>query len=124
MAHAIYTVQPIDEAEGLLGIARRLYGDGARWTALYDANRTVIGNNPTVVRVGQQLVIPHSGHDALPNVPRVYQVQLGDLVQGLRGIAQRLWGQPDRWPELYAINRGAIGDDPHTLQPGQWLLVP
>lgn len=124
MAHATYTVQPADEAEGLLGIARHLYADESRWGSIYAANRTTIGNNPTVVRCGQQLLLPDFIVETQLQPQRLYHVQLSDLAHGLRGIAQRLWATPDRWRELYAINRGVIGDDPQQLQPGQWLIVP
>ncbi len=124
MPHIIYTVQQADEAEGLLGIARDLYEDEARWTAIYDANRVVIGNNPTVVRAGQQLVLPDLIAGGQQHSHHVYPVQLHDVAQGLRGIAQQLWAAPERWHELYAVNKGVIGDDPRQLQPGQWLIVP
>lgn len=124
MAHATYTVQQADEAEGLLGIARRLYRDEARWMAIYDANKIVIGNNPTVVRAGQQLVLPDFIEEAQTKARWVYLVQISDIAYGLRGIAQRLWAAPERWRDLYAINKGVIGDDPQQLQPGQWLIVP
>ncbi len=42
----------------LAKIAKRLYGNGAQWQKIYDANRTVIGDDPGVIRVGQKLVIP------------------------------------------------------------------
>jgi nucleoid-associated protein YgaU len=52
-----YTVQPEDEADGLLAIARRLYNDPSRWPEIYEANQAVIGNNPTAVWAGQQAII-------------------------------------------------------------------
>jgi nucleoid-associated protein YgaU len=121
----VYTVQPADAERGLLAVARRLYGDPDRWPALYDANRAVIGNNPAVLRAGQHLVVP--GLRAAPGPgggARVYVVQPGDARAGLRGIAEHLYGDPDRWPELYAVNRGVVGDDPDRLQPGQRLVAP
>ena len=119
MANLFYTVQPGDAAEGLLGIAARLYGDAARWPEIYEANRSVIGSNPSVVRAGQQLAIPE-----LSGRPASDLVELADLPNGLEGVARRLWGAPERWRELYAVNRGAIGDDPGALSPGQRLIVP
>ncbi len=124
MTHAMYTVQQADEAEGLLGIARRLYHDESCWMSVYDANTIVIGNNPTVVRAGQQLVLPNFIEGTQTPARRAYFVQVSDLAHGLGGIAQRLWAAPERWRDLYAINKGVIGDDPHRLQPGQWLIVP
>jgi nucleoid-associated protein YgaU len=125
MDNGFYTVQPQDQVEGLVGIARRFYGDAAHWPRIYEANRAIIGYNPSVLRPGQQLLLPgliselHDGAHV-----QLYQIEAHDLSAGLRGIAARLWGQPERWEELYALNRGVIGDDPAALQPGQWLLLP
>jgi nucleoid-associated protein YgaU len=125
MANGFYTVQPGDVSAGLLEIARRYYGDATRWPAIYEANRAVIGYNPQQLRAGQQLVLPDlvpDGQSAAP--PRLYRVELRDLADGLGGIAARLWGDRERWREVYALNRGVIGDDPAALLPGQWLLLP
>lgn len=97
MAHAIYTVQPADEAEGLLGIARHLYEDESRWMAIYDANRVVIGNNPTVVRAGQQLVLPD-----------FYPRNAGALAPCVRGAA---W----RYCPRFARHRGTALGCPRAL---------
>ena len=125
MVHGNYTVQQRDLVEGLVGIARRFYGDEQRWPDLYEANRPVIGDNPTVLQPGQQLLIPGLAPDSRPSsLVRLYRVAVQDLAEGLAGIAARLWGQPERWRELYALNRGVIGDDPERLQPGQLLILP
>jgi 5'-nucleotidase len=50
-----YTVQPGDT---LSGIAARVYGDANRWPAIYDANRSVIGANPSLIVPGQVLKLP------------------------------------------------------------------
>lgn len=42
----------------LYAIARRFYGDGAKYTTIYDANRGVIGGNPNLIYPGQVLTIP------------------------------------------------------------------
>jgi nucleoid-associated protein YgaU len=118
-----YTVQPADEAEGLLGIARRLYGDPCRWPEIYEANQVVIGNNPTAVWAGQQLRI--LGLDCAPHgQARIYVVQPADVHGGLMGIAGQLCGDPERWREVYAFNKGVIGDSPDHLQAGQRLIIP
>lgn len=121
MAHLLYTIQPEDVLAGLQGIARRLYGDDRRWTELYEASRYLLGNNPTVVRPGQQLIVPDPGPTS---GARVYTVLPADSIDGLRGIARRAYGEEERWPEIYALNRGTIGGDPHALQPGQRLILP
>jgi nucleoid-associated protein YgaU len=119
----LYTVQPGDAREGLAGLARRLYGDAARWITLYEANRGVVGNNPAVIRPGQSLVVAGLGAAPAPGQARAYTVQPGDAREGLAGLARRLYGDAARWPELYAVNRAAVGDDPSRLQAGQRLVV-
>jgi phage tail protein X len=45
-------------ADTLMGIARRLYGDGQAWQKIYDANRDAIGPNPARLTVGMVLRLP------------------------------------------------------------------
>jgi len=42
----------------LYNIAKRFYGDGAKYTTIYDANKDVIGGNPNLIYAGQVLSIP------------------------------------------------------------------
>ncbi|HVS04510.1 MAG TPA: LysM peptidoglycan-binding domain-containing protein [Thermoanaerobaculia bacterium] len=50
-----YTVQGGDS---LSKIAQRVLGDGNRWREIYEANREVIGDNPDLIKPGQQLRMP------------------------------------------------------------------
>jgi nucleoid-associated protein YgaU len=50
-----YTVQ---HGDTLPSIADQVYGDADRWTAIYDANRATVGDDPNVIQVGTQLTIP------------------------------------------------------------------
>ena len=50
-----YTVQPGDT---LSVIAQKFYGDANSWQIIYDANRSVIGDNYNEIFPGQNLVIP------------------------------------------------------------------
>ena len=52
---ATWTVQ---EGQTLWEIARRVYGDGARWNDLWQANLATIGADPDVLAIGTELVIP------------------------------------------------------------------
>jgi len=52
--------------------------------------------------------------------PRTYVVQSGDT---LSGIAQQELGDATRWPEIFALNRGVLGD-PNLIIPGQVLALP
>lgn len=42
----------------LWNIAKALYGDGSRWTEIYEANKSVVGSNPNLIYPGQVLTIP------------------------------------------------------------------
>lgn len=50
-----YRVQPSDT---LMGIARKLYGNGQDWQKIYDANKDVIGANPARLKVNMVLRLP------------------------------------------------------------------
>ncbi len=39
-------------------IAKRFYGNGSKYTVIYDANKSVIGGNPNLIYPGQVLTIP------------------------------------------------------------------
>ena len=42
----------------LWNIAKKFYGNGAKYTVIYDANRAVVGGNPNLIYPGQVLTIP------------------------------------------------------------------
>lgn len=42
----------------LWNIAKKFYGDGSKYTVIYDANRGVVGGNPNLIYPGQVLTIP------------------------------------------------------------------
>ena len=61
-------------------------------------------------------------HDELlVELPETYLVQVGE---NLRQIANRLYGDPDRWTEIYVANQDLIGEDPNNLWVGLSLTVP
>lgn len=50
-----YTVK---KGDNLSTIAQKLYGDSRKWQDIYNANKKIIGNNPTKLREGMELIIP------------------------------------------------------------------
>ena len=54
-ASQTYTVV---KGDCLWNIAKKFYGNGSKYTVIYDANRGVIGGNPNLIYPGQVLTIP------------------------------------------------------------------
>ena len=50
--------QGMGRGDSLWRFAQEYYGDGNRWTKIYEHNRVVIGNNPSVILEGTELEIP------------------------------------------------------------------
>lgn len=50
-----YTVK---SGDCLWNLAKTFYGDGAKYTKIYEANKSVIGGNPNLIYSGQVLTIP------------------------------------------------------------------
>jgi nucleoid-associated protein YgaU len=42
----------------LWNISKKFYGSGAKYTIIYNANKSVIGGNPNLIYPGQVLTIP------------------------------------------------------------------
>ena len=57
---AIKTKHTVVSGDTLSGLATKYYGSGSRenWMAIYEANKEEIGDNPSLIRVGQVLQIP------------------------------------------------------------------
>ena len=50
-----------------------------------------------------------------------YTVQSGDM---LSAIALHYYGNANKWPDIYAVNKGVIGSNPDFIFPGQMLCIP
>ena len=50
-----YTVA---KGDCLWNIAKRFYGDGSKYTVIYDANKGIVGGDPNRIYPGQVLTIP------------------------------------------------------------------
>jgi nucleoid-associated protein YgaU len=48
----------VKSGDSLFNIAHAMYGNGDKWRTIYNANKTVVGVNPNLIRTGQRLVIP------------------------------------------------------------------
>lgn len=106
-AAAYHRVSPGDT---LWDIAASRLGDPTRWPQIYAANRDAI-QDPDLIYPGQQFTMPTLGE---------YRVIKGD---SLWKIAARAYGDPTRWPQIYAANRDIIRD-PHLIFPDQRFIIP
>lgn len=141
-----YMVRPNDN---FWEIAKRLYGDGGYFKALFEHNRAEYPR-PDLLRPGDMIAAPSAAALAQtypdlvpkprPQTPRAltqtvsgratligsgggrtYTVEEGDT---LFDIARHELGTATRWVELYELNREAIGGDIDYLRPGTQLVLP
>lgn len=58
--HATQRVHTVAAGESLSLIAKKYYGDPKKWNVIYavPANKTMIGPNPNMIRVGLKLIVP------------------------------------------------------------------
>jgi Dyp-type peroxidase family len=125
----------VRQGDTLSNIAQRAYSDGSQSTLIYEANKNVIGPNPNNLLPGQILYIPilatitriirRDGEDAVRPDDNLsdeeYIVLPGDY---LFLIAERAYGDGNRFMEIYDANKGVIGPDPTVLVPGLRILIP
>jgi len=48
----------VESGESLWAIAEAELGSGSRWKEIYELNKDVIGDDPDVIRPGQELKLP------------------------------------------------------------------
>jgi len=48
----------VQKGDCLWNIAKKYYGDGSKYTKIYDANKKIIGANPNIIKIGMVLTIP------------------------------------------------------------------
>lgn len=52
------TTYTVKKGDCLWNIAKKTYGSGAKYTVIYNANKSVIGGNPNLIYPGQILTLP------------------------------------------------------------------
>lgn len=53
--------RPVFAGESLWSIAQKVYGDPYMWTDIYEANRTLLGEDPSLLYKDQYLTLPDTG---------------------------------------------------------------
>lgn len=54
---AVPKIHVVKYGDCLWNLAKKYYGNGAKWTEIYNKNKTIIGKNPNILKIGQKLVI-------------------------------------------------------------------
>lgn len=85
------------------------------WARTYGANDAVTADDS-----GQYGDAPEPEPTPAPS-GNTYTVVTGDT---LWDISAAHLGDPNRWPEIYDLNKVVIGDDPDLILPGQVLTIP
>jgi nucleoid-associated protein YgaU/DNA-binding SARP family transcriptional activator len=118
----------ITRGDTLWGLAEQYLGEGRRYPEILALNSDVLAGGADFLRTGWELRIPalESSRSGAPEVS-TYIVQAGDT---LRGIAEKVLGDPDRYQEIVdatAGTRQADGGrlvDPDRIEPGWTLTMP
>lgn len=125
-ANHVYEVQP---GESLSTICHRVYGEVSLTDALAAHNGI---SDPDMLWAGKRLTLPpvdvltaspgdtNPAGDDPAETPNTYRVREGD---SLSAIARRFLGSPDRWRQLYELNRQIISN-PDTVRAGTVLKIP
>ncbi|MFC1419562.1 LysM peptidoglycan-binding domain-containing protein [Streptacidiphilus cavernicola] len=148
-AQPTYRVREERPAESLWSIAEKELGSGARWKEIARLNqgrtmdaggRRFDADQP--IHPGWVLLMPADAASAGDAAGRTAQTGSQQAADGhrtqvvvkagdtLSGLAQEDMGNADRWPELFAANKGVRApdgvrlEDPNLIEPGMVLTVP
>jgi nucleoid-associated protein YgaU len=132
-AKTIHKVKPNDS---LFAIARKYYGDEAKWYKIYEVNRDNM-SGPNALYIGQELVIPEitlakkvtlsietpimkKQDNEVPIKTTEHTVVSGDT---LYHLARKYYDDSTMWQKIYEANEGTIENE-SFLAEGQILVIP
>ena len=112
---AIYTVV---KGDCLWNIAKRFYGDGSKYTVIYEANKDKIKSN-MVIYAGQQLVIPGvSDLSKYPSTVKSKTKSKKTTVQSVQNTVEQMQNFENLPENLRPSNYSKTKTTPGILKPG------
>lgn len=81
------------------------------WQEIYKINKTIIGNNPNMLRIGLVLTIPGGVSE------KIHVVKSGETLIKIASIYKTTW------QKIYNNNRNVIGSNPNLIKPGMKLVI-
>lgn len=119
----------IAAGESLSTISQVALGASDRWTEIFALNRDSVAS-PDAIEVGQILDVPSPpvaapevAVEGAPPVPPPAQAHTVVAGESLSMISQTELGTPDRWVEIFVVNRDALAG-PDVIEVGQVLAIP
>ena len=102
----------VEKGDSLWKISMKTYGTGYAWEKIYEANKGVLGNNPSQISSGIRLVLPDTSEASID-----YTVSKGDT---LWSISHNMCGNGNVWNTIASYNNI---ENPRTIEPGQILRI-
>jgi nucleoid-associated protein YgaU len=114
-----YEEYTIKRGDGLMAIARKLYGDPNKYKEFRDEQGKVI-TSPDHIKEGQKILIPKRDGTSGGDKYEEYTIKRGD---GLMAIARKLYNDPNKYKEFLDEHGKAI-TTPDRIKEGQKILIP
>ena len=128
----------VAKGDSLSSLARKYYKDERQWVKIHDANKQTLPSKDRL-QIGQALVIPYlqpaarKGPQLVVAVKKEFQVasthtgaerrHVVKRFDNLHKIARKYYKDDRKWAKVFDANRNVLAG-PHTLRPGQVLVIP
>ena len=133
---SVETIHKVISNDSLFKIARKYYGDEAKWHKIYEVNKDNM-SGPNALYIGQELLIPEitlakkvilsietplkKKHDNEMSINATrHTVVPGDT---LYHLARKYYDDSTMWHKIYEANEDTIEDESFLIR-GQILIIP
>ena len=126
------------KGDSLSSLARKYYKDERQWAKIHNANKQAV-RSKDMLQIGQELVIPYlqptakTGPRLVVAVRKEFQIARASTgarkrhvvrrSDNLHKIAKKYYKDDRKWVKVFDANRNVL-TSPHTLRPGQVLVIP